>query len=396
MSDKNIILAYNDKKIQIKAPNDFETLRNIFFKVFQENKNKKFYFSYLSYIDKDIDFNKLRSHISQSNQPRINVFKEKEDEIEEKSEEIIVGISEETFNRNKKKQRKRQKQLEEKQKQEEKKAYINRIQNAIDTNLDINEEKNFNEINKSNNELKENILLEYPERRKRVNSEKNSASVDLQPSKEIVNDAYNFEGVINAFCVFQSIDNLLYIVYTTRFKSIISFNIINNKKIKEIKNAHSDKITNFTYCLDKINKRDLIISISSHNNNIKLWKSTNLELLHNFENLNESGNLRAACFINILKNIYIIVSNSNNFDKAKPIKVYELDGNQTMEITNSKDDTYFIDTYYDAKLSKYYIITGNYYDVKSYDFDENKLYYKYIISLVKSIIVQLSMIKKKK
>ena len=125
------------------------------------------------------------------------------------------------------------------------------------------------------------------------------------------------------------------------------------------------------------NKLDLIISISSRNNNIKLWKSIDLILLYNFENINESGTLKSACFLNYKEEIFIIASNSNNFDKAKPIKVYELNGNQKMEINNSKDDTYFIDVYYDSKLSKNYIITGNYYDVKSYDFDENKLYYKY-------------------
>ena len=377
MAEKNIILAYNEKKTKIKVPNNFEELKDTFFSIFKESKNKKFYFSYLSFIDKDIDFIKLKNQISENNQPIINVFKEKEDEIkEEKSGEIIVGMSEEFFNKNKKKQRKKQKHLEEKQK-EAKKEEIKSIQNKKNNEIELNKEKNFNDINKPNNELKENIELYAIEARKRLNSEKYVASIDLQPSKEIVNDAYNFDGVINAFCVFQSFDNLIYIVYATRFKSIISFNLIDNKKIKEIKNAHNDKITNFRYCLDKINKKVLIISISCHNNNIKLWKTTNLELLHNFENLNESGNLRAACFISIFKNIFIIVSNSNNFDKAKPIKLYDLKGNQTKEISNSKDDTYFIDSYYDEKLSKYYIITGNYYDVKSYDLDENKLYKKY-------------------
>ena len=37
----------------------------------------------------------------------------------------------------------------------------------------------------------------------------------------------------------------------------------------------------------------------------------------------------------------------------------------------------FIDTYYDKKFSKNYILTGNYGYVKSYDYDENKLYHKY-------------------
>ena len=383
MSQKTIILSYNEKRRKIKIPNNFEELKDIFFNQFHEGKNKKFYFSYLSFIDKDIDFTKLISQTNENNPPIINVFKEKEKEKEQKKEdvkeEVIVGMSPEYFLKIKKKQRKKQKHLEEKQKEEIKLQKAKTHQETNNANNINYKEKASNEGNNSIKEIKEKKGL-YGMIKKSGSENLNNINlkiIDLQPSKEIVNDAYNFDGVINAFCVFQSIDNLLYIVYTTRFNSIISFNISEEKKIKEIKEAHNDKITNFRYCLDNKNKLDLIISISSHNNNIKLWKSIDLILLYNFENINESGSLKSACFLNYKEEIFIIVSSSNNFDKAKPIKVYELNGNQKMEINNSKDDTYFIDVYYDSKLSKNYIFTGNYYDVKSYDFNENKLYYKY-------------------
>ena len=238
--------------------------------------------------------------------------------------------------------------------------------------------------NKQINEKEKDEIFKIDEKFiKKLHSENNIANFDLQPSKELVNDAYNFDGVINAFCVFTTVDNLLYMVYTTRFKSIISFNLNDDKKIKEVKNGHDDKITNFRHCLDEINKTDLIISISAHDNNIKLWNLNNLELLYNFEKINDSGSLKSACFLNNNNNIFIVVTNSNNFDKVKPIRVYDLKGNQIKEINNSKDDTYFIDTYYDKKLKKNYIITGNYYDVKSYDYDDNKLYYKYAAQFTK-------------
>ena len=38
----------------------------------------------------------------------------------------------------------------------------------------------------------------------------------------------------------------------------------------------------------------------------------------------------------------------------------------------------FIDTYYDKKLSKMYIITCNYWYVKSYDYNNNKLFHRYL------------------
>ena len=265
--------------------------------------------------------------------------------------------------------RKKQRQLEKKKSLEANNIKESRIKYK-EKLLDENEE--FNKNNEKEDKFKnDNIFL------KRLNSENFLASLDFHPSKELVNDAYNFDGVINAFCVFQSTDNLLYIVYTTRFMSIISFNINDNKKIKEMKNAHSEKITNFRHCFDQSNKKDLILSISSKINNIKVWSSTNLELIYNFENINDSGSLKSACFLEDNQKIYIVVCNSNNFDKVKPIRIYDLKGTQIKEIINSKDDTYFIDSYYDKKLNKNYIITGNYYDVKSYDYEENKLYYKY-------------------
>ena len=374
MVENYIFLSYNEKKEKIDVPNNFEELKNAFFKTFKEKRYKTFYFSYLSFIDEEINFIDIKNNIKENSYPTINVFKEKENE--EEKEQIIVGMSEEQYQKVKKKMRKKKKQLEEKKKEEEKLNEKNKEKEKINAKEKIIESKTLN--NKQINEKEKEEIFKIDEKFiKKLHSENNIANFDLQPSKEIVNDAYNFDGVINAFCVFTNIDNLLYMVYTTRFKSIISYNINDDKKIKEIKNAHDDKITNFRHCLDETNKMDLIISISSHDNNIKLWNLNNLELLYNFEKLNDSGSLKSACFLEDNKNIFIVVSNSNNFDKVKPIRLYDLKGNQIKEINNSKDDTYFIDTYYDKTLKKNYIITGNYYDVKSYDYNENKLYYKY-------------------
>ena len=132
MSYDYIILSYNEKKKKIKAPNNFEELKNIFFKKFNEDKNKKFYFSYLSFIDKDIDFIQIKSHIKDDYQPNINVFKEKEKEKEnenedKKEDEEIIGISQEHFLKIKKKMRKKQKHLEEKKKENEEKKEENKL-----------------------------------------------------------------------------------------------------------------------------------------------------------------------------------------------------------------------------------------------------------------------------
>ena len=46
-------------------------------------------------------------------------------------------------------------------------------------------------------------------------------------------------------------------------------------------------------------------------------------------------------------------------------------------INDSNDTTYFIDSYYDIKFHKNYIITGNEGYIKSYDYSENKIYHYY-------------------
>ena len=44
---------------------------------------------------------------------------------------------------------------------------------------------------------------------------------------------------------------------------------------------------------------------------------------------------------------------------------------------NSNDRTYIIDSFFDKKLCKNYIISGCCGYVKSYDFNTNKIYHKY-------------------
>ena len=198
--------------------------------------------------------------------------------------------------------------------------------------------------------------------------------------KDLVIDSYSNNWLINKFIVFKSLNNILYLIYSNNNKSIISYNIIDNKKINEIKNAHKDQISSFRYYLDNINKRDLIISLSSnlHYSNIKLWDINNLELILNIEKLTNYGFLKSACFLNDNNGVYIVacfvVYNKYN---PEPIKVYDFKGNKTKEINDSEKSAYYIDNYYDDDLNKNFILTGNLGYIKSYDYNENKIYHKY-------------------
>ena len=201
---------------------------------------------------------------------------------------------------------------------------------------------------------------------------------EIKLIKDLIKDSYVYYSFLdNTFCVFESIDKILYLIYGNKYRSIISFNIIDSKKINEIKNAHESYITNFRHYIDINNKRDLIITISADDNNIKLWNIVNLELLVDIQNINKDGLLYSSCFLNNNSQIYIISSNYDYSGNCEPIKVFDFNGNYIKEINSSEDKTYFIDTYHDEKLDINYIITGNKNDVKVYDFDKDDLYKKY-------------------
>ena len=81
-------------------------------------------------------------------------------------------------------------------------------------------------------------------------------------------------------------------------------------KINKIKKAHSFDITNLRHYLDKRNKRNIIMSISSSIFILKLWNIKNYECLLNIKTINVKGHLLLGCFMNENNNIYIISYNS--------------------------------------------------------------------------------------
>ena len=223
-------------------------------------------------------------------------------------------------------------------------------------------------IDLNKDKIKKNIILT-----KNNNNESDLNPKDIVFFSNLVNDSYSKYWLIDKFTVFKSINDILYLIYANKNKSIISYNIIDNKKINEIKNAHDKYITNFRYYMDYINNRDLIISISSNDNNIKLWNITNFELILNIKKIYDTGYLQSACFLNNNNQNYIITSN----DCLNKIKVFDFKGEKIKEINDSEESTFYIDIYYDNNLFKNYIITGHRGYVKSYDYNKNKLYHKY-------------------
>ena len=242
---------------------------------------------------------------------------------------------------------------------------FNKINKNDINNFEINKKMLINKVN--DNDLKEKDKDKY--------SPKN-----IKLLKVLIEDSYcNYNFTENTFIIFESINNILQLIYSKKnksIKSIICYNLINNEKICEIKNAHNKNYINFRHYLDKNNKNDFIISVSTEDNNIKLWNFKNFNCILDLKNINKTGRILSACFLNDNNQTYIITSNYNmdNPGEKEKIKVLDLKGNKKGEINDSNEDVYFIDIYYDNERSKKYIITGNEKYLKSYDYNENRLY----------------------
>ena len=210
---------------------------------------------------------------------------------------------------------------------------------------------------------------------KNKNINKKNDNFKLKFMIDLLNDSYSFYSFNNnSFVVFKSLDSIIYIIYSNKNNSLISYNLGNRQKISEIKNAHNISISNIRFYLDKINKKDLIISASADDNNIKLWNIKNFECLYNFKNINKTGFLYSACFLNDNMYNYIITCNCTWKGISEPIKIFDFKGNKIKEINNSKDKTFFIDIFYDKQKKINYIITANKGHIKSYNYNTNNIY----------------------
>ena len=208
---------------------------------------------------------------------------------------------------------------------------------------------------------------------------KQKAPTNIKLLHKVEEKGYADYGLDNTFVAFNSFNNILYLVYSTIKKSIICYDLKNNSLISEMKICHPSYITNLRHFADKINKIDIIMSISNEDNNIKLWNIQNMTCILNLKNVNNNGYLYSACFLNYNFQNFIVTSNYDEFSYLEHIKVFDFKGQKIKEIKKSNEPTFIIESYFDDNFNfQYYIITGNLNYVKSYNYHDNELYHKYI------------------
>ena len=228
------------------------------------------------------------------------------------------------------------------------------------------------------NQIIKLILILKDNKEKEIVLIYNNEPINLILLSKITKDSFCSSPIENSFTIFNSFkSDILYLIYATKNKSIKCINLIEKNLITEIKNAHNKFITNFKHYYDNNKKIDIIMSLASDENDLKLWNIVNWECILHLKNINKSGNLLSACFLKENNKIYIATSNFEIFDEPEPIKIYDDNGNLVKEITNSKENTFFLDVYFDKIKSTNYIITCNINFVKSYNYNKNITYHRY-------------------
>ena len=196
-------------------------------------------------------------------------------------------------------------------------------------------------------------------------------------------------GLCSTFITFKSINKILTLVYITDDYSIISYDIVKNKQLNIIKNPQKD-ICNLQYCFDNKNKRDLVLSQSCYNN-IKIWDINNYKCILNLKDLELNYvSISKVCFMNYKNNIYIILSSTSFSDPT--CKLFDLSGKLIKKIDFDSNINYII-TYKDNELSKFYILISTPNMIKSYNYDEGKIYHNYL-NIQKSYIYNLIVVNK--
>jgi len=243
------------------------------------------------------------------------------------------------------------------------------IENGIKNINLINEKiKKFYSINtqiKFNSENKEDIL-ESIKKFGYINEE-NDNIIDINNNMNILefNDnkiecikkisdhcghgnTYVYDGI----CFFISKQNeyvLSYIDSNSSNKSIIFYDINQNKEIKKFNNAHEKGIHSIRYYDYKL--YDIILT-TSHNNDIKLWNyNEGLNIITISNIFNDEYGVYSSCLLFENNSFYIICVGERDY-----IKIYDHSGNYVKNIGNNEEKRRYINIF--EIIQNKYIISG--------------------------------------
>ena len=233
----------------------------------------------------------------------------------------------------------------------------NKIENNNKINLETKKEVNQNKIN----ENKINVESKPP--------------INLKVYKTLTQSSYITTSVDNTFDVFTSLNNEILLVYATKFKSIEFFDIVKQKYHKTILNAHNGQILTIRHYRPRNINKDMILSGSNGDYSVKVWDLETFTCICNINKIYQKGNMYSVCILFDVyqKESYVYTSCDKDY-----IKIFDFNGKFKKDIIKTNlNETYFIDTYYDRRDFKYYLISGDIKSVKSYDVNTDQLFRNY-------------------
>ena len=179
--------------------------------------------------------------------------------------------------------------------------------------------------------------------------------------------------------VFNSGNNILYLIHS--FDKQIEIYDLNKKTILS-KIKFDGFVKSLKHVFDE-KKKDILMIIYELIGDcyIKLYNIINFECILSLKFMNTHI---VACFLRDKNEYYIAVGdsktfysnwNDNEYDDSHEIQVYDFKNKKIKEINDSARHTYDINTYYE--YNRIYIITENHDCLRSFDYNNNKLYREY-------------------
>jgi hypothetical protein len=262
-------------------------------------------------------------------------------------------------------------------------SYIEKLTNNyfdnLEKNITLQVDELESQVNKKIQELEDTVI---PSNKEGVVVIKHSLVKfvtnpnDLIFKLDITDQAHKANSIDNVFCAFKTIKGDHFVAWGTPTFNVIVYDL-KTETIFKTYVAHTSTIFSCRHYLDKINKQDLLIT-SSYDRSVKVWNITN-----NFVNLltiataHNGYYIYSVCILSdeVEHKNYVITSAPNEYSK-----IWDFSGKFIREFGVSNESTYFINTWYNVKQKKYYIINANSVDVKVYDFKTGLLFKAYKIT----------------
>ena len=197
----------------------------------------------------------------------------------------------------------------------------------------------------------------------------------LKFNKDITANAPNYITLTQTFSVFKSLKGQTILSWFTKKRTIELYDLDEDILLKTINNAHTNDIHCCRHFLDTKNNNDLLITCS-YDKSIKIWNIEQLDSpILTIENAHSNGFIFSPCILSHekLSENYIISGADEEL-----IKIFDFHGKFLEKQTKVDEYINFLDTYYDKKEDKFYIINGNSSNVKVYNFDDLSIYKIYI------------------